>query len=91
MQAWTHPCDTDFSTPQLSETGHIKNLYLHHSDTYVAGKTGLGTFQDLPLLLQTTPGERISVSTTLSIPTVHMGVLKRYCLPTLNAEKRWKG
>ena len=47
MQTWTHPCDTDFSTPQLSETGHIKNFYLYHRDTYVAGKTGLSTFQNM--------------------------------------------
>ena len=43
MQTWTHAYDTDFSTPQLSEMGHIKNLYLHHGDTFVAGKAGLST------------------------------------------------
>ena len=47
MQTWTHPCDTDFSTPQQSEMGHIKNLYLHHRDTYVAGRTGLSIFQNM--------------------------------------------
>ena len=50
--SWTpQPCKhghilvIQISTPQLSEMGHIKNLYLHHRDTYVAGKTGLSTFQ----------------------------------------------
>ena len=40
MQTWAHACDTDFSTPQLSETDHIKNLYLHHRDIFVADKIG---------------------------------------------------
>ena len=31
--------------PQQSETSHIKNLYLQHMDAYVAGQTGLCTFQ----------------------------------------------
>ena len=47
MQTWTRPCDIDFNTPQESEMGHIKNLYFVHRDTYVAGKTGLTTFQNM--------------------------------------------
>ena len=44
MQTWIRHCDTYFSMPQRSETGHMKNLYLQHRDTCVAGKTGLSTF-----------------------------------------------